>query len=553
MIQINTVDNQSFKIDGIKHFKNFMPVVAGTTISIINVYNGYQLNQSTIFNQYSVNGVTYSTVEETQEALLPVLYTRDTLGEPILGGLENKTLSTNVMESYGDSITLGQGSTTGNSYIELFSGLYSFTNTNRAVSGRGVWESIRLHNANINPEDNIFTSVMAGFNDVRRGGNDSKTFTKISNAYRGIIVNQFLDRFLDVNNISSDLVVSGTWTTFNSASVGGKSFGKFSQVSGNYMEYTFKDTNVVLAMIGGDGVNEVHGSFDVSIDGGAATSYTLNNQTDGISDGVNNNERSPFILYFSGLEDKEHTIRVTHTDTNNLPIDYFGHLKKPKFCTPLVILEAPKMNAAGYATPPANANDAIIDELNVLINSVASEFSSDYPIYISKTNNFYDVTTGLSGDNIHPNDIGYRQIYNSLYDSLKNLLIVAEDRSSTLLSQDNNWTGLNEFEKQTKIKKGLQIQGTFSPLPTGEGVELEYFSGQTYLTSINRSGLIYKPINLRGSVINFLINGTTRAILKSNTLNISIPTYADDTAAGAGGLVSNDLYKTATGEVRVKI
>ena len=31
------------------------------------------------------------------------------------------------------------------------------------------------------------------------------------------------------------------------------------------------------------------------------------------------------------------------------------------------------------------------------------------------------------------------------------------------------------------------------------------------------------------------------------------PTYADDTAAGTGGLVAGDVYKTSTGELRIKL
>lgn len=38
------------------------------------------------------------------------------------------------------------------------------------------------------------------------------------------------------------------------------------------------------------------------------------------------------------------------------------------------------------------------------------------------------------------------------------------------------------------------------------------------------------------------------------TLKISgCPEYADDTAAGVGGLVAGQVYKTATGELRIKL
>jgi hypothetical protein len=39
--------------------------------------------------------------------------------------------------------------------------------------------------------------------------------------------------------------------------------------------------------------------------------------------------------------------------------------------------------------------------------------------------------------------------------------------------------------------------------------------------------------------------------LKLNTSNIA--TYADDTAAGTGGLATGDIYKTSTGELKVKL
>lgn len=35
--------------------------------------------------------------------------------------------------------------------------------------------------------------------------------------------------------------------------------------------------------------------------------------------------------------------------------------------------------------------------------------------------------------------------------------------------------------------------------------------------------------------------------------NISVPTFANNAAALAGGLVANDVYKTATGELRIVV
>jgi hypothetical protein len=46
------------------------------------------------------------------------------------------------------------------------------------------------------------------------------------------------------------------------------------------------------------------------------------------------------------------------------------------------------------------------------------------------------------------------------------------------------------------------------------------------------------------------VNGT----IKATDINFTgLATYADDTAAGTGGLVAGDVYKTSTGELRIKL
>ena len=57
-----------------------------------------------------------------------------------------------------------------------------------------------------------------------------------------------------------------------------------------------------------------------------------------------------------------------------------------------------------------------------------------------------------------------------------------------------------------------------------------------------------------------LVDSTQSTIYTSNNLFINsenimvlLPTYADDAAAGSGGLITGQLYKTATGEVRIKL
>ena len=81
MILINSISATKFTFNGIEYFKNFMPIVRGNTISIVNVYDSkIDLSGAKVFDQYNVNGIVYGTIEQTQSALLPALFSRDVTG-----------------------------------------------------------------------------------------------------------------------------------------------------------------------------------------------------------------------------------------------------------------------------------------------------------------------------------------------------------------------------------------------------------------------------------------------------------------------------------------
>lgn len=96
MIVINTVNSERFSLNGIEYFKNFTPVVAGDSISILNTYaNCFTLVNSTNYSQFTVDGVTYASVALLQSALLPVIYSRGTLGVSI-----NTSIAANISGTY---------------------------------------------------------------------------------------------------------------------------------------------------------------------------------------------------------------------------------------------------------------------------------------------------------------------------------------------------------------------------------------------------------------------------------------------------------------------
>jgi len=81
MIYIVNVNSQKFTLNGIPYFKNFMPHVINSNLRVINAYDSkLQLAPFTDYSGYTVNGIVYESVQDLQNALLPILYTRASLG-----------------------------------------------------------------------------------------------------------------------------------------------------------------------------------------------------------------------------------------------------------------------------------------------------------------------------------------------------------------------------------------------------------------------------------------------------------------------------------------
>lgn len=460
----------------------------------------------------------------------------------------------NTFEAFGDSITVGQNATSNpKEYVNLLADFYNKAVVNSAVSGRGIFESAKNHYANVDVDSTIFSIVMAGFNDVRRGGSNVKTTAKIINGYRAIIANQFMESYIPASTVSSQITTSGTWITYGGGiAVGAKTaLGAYTVDNGGYIEYTFNGTNVVIGLIAGDGVTEIHGDFTISIDGVSQGSFTENNQTDGISDGSNDNARSAMAIIFKELTDEEHTIRLTSTTSNAFIVDYFGQLKDPKFCNPILLLHSPKMDSIGYATAPNLANDTIINTLNGNISDLLNYFPVGYPIFIAETNSYYDITNGLDSDHIHPNDIGHDQIFKAAKYALANLPYLGE--TVNVLPTNNTFTGFNTFNKSTTHNEGVLVRGAFSPEPVGSGIEFEVVSNEGIMTTYDRDTSTWLPQMFRSLNFDFKVSNTTQAQINQYGILAILPTYANEAAAIVGGLPQNQLYKTSTGEIRIKL
>lgn len=81
MIIIQNINSQKFSLNGIPYFKNFMPHSISGKLRIVNIYDTkFELVPFINLNEFSVDGIVYGTTLELQNALLPIIYTRNNLG-----------------------------------------------------------------------------------------------------------------------------------------------------------------------------------------------------------------------------------------------------------------------------------------------------------------------------------------------------------------------------------------------------------------------------------------------------------------------------------------
>ncbi len=342
--------------------------------------------------------------------------------------------SPTYIASFGNSITYGTGASTDSAYPYKISQNSGLSLSNYAVAGTGIYSATSLANQYINPSHTALQTTMAGFNDLRRGGSNPLTFRKIINGLKAQWLNHFMSSYIGAGETAGSITTSGTWAGYSPQVVGGKAVnGIYTATSGAYIEYTFTGTGVGVGLIAFDSANQSGARFLVSIDGVSQSGYfSENQQTDGISDGTNNNQRGQMAIIFTGLTNASHTIRLTSDQSTNIfAIDYFALIASQSQYPPLVFFTPPKMNGTGYAIAPANATDVIMDSAASKMDSLVNALPSGYPVYLVQTNDFYNVATGLGGDNIHPNDVGQRQIYSGyvatipIFPSYRDNLVIA--------------------------------------------------------------------------------------------------------------------------------
>jgi lysophospholipase L1-like esterase len=326
----------------------------------------------------------------------------------------------------GDSFTAGSlASTQADEFIELLGSHVGQSIENRGQGGEGSYAvtDTFFSSLKISNRSGYWLWAMFGFNDLRRGGSNPKTLNKIQAATRTLIVTQFAKNIASVQDSS---VTKSNWSTNQTTFETSRYLYSTTPLHpltadaiNATLQWTFTGTNCVIgAYITATATfDNLNGPFEVRIDGVLqGSAYDLRDMSDGIASNANSNDTIPYAIRISGLTNASHVLEIKCTTSTPSTIDYVGILFEPSDCPSGIIFgDIPFMTAAGYATAPANATTPIMQSGTDAIKSVTAEYISDgYPIGHSPTNDFYNLTTDVAGDNVHPNDSGHQHIYESI-------------------------------------------------------------------------------------------------------------------------------------------
>jgi hypothetical protein len=132
-----------------------------------------------------------------------------------------------------------------------------------------------------------------------------------------------------------------------------------------------------------------------------------------------------------------------------------------------------------------------------------------------------------------------------------------QDKLHVSDSGDNTYIGLNRelLEIGTSSSGAIYFGDDFSN-PTS-GIESSWMASGTIPSisfGVTRDGNKTRVTAQYDNRIKFFTNDVERMQVTNNTIKmLSLGTYANNAAAIAGGLAVNDVYKTATGELRIVV
>ena len=320
-----------------------------------------------------------------------------------------------------------------NNYIKLFADTSSQVVINKALIGLGSAHMVAEAFKSMEPgQNNVNIVTLSGFNDIRFTGATQEMLNFQKNAYRALLVSQFMDTWRpagDADRFGGSFISfdQNLGQHFKSSYSNGRKAAYTASTNGAYLEYEFTGTNVGVSFVGQDttameSYERPMGRWRVLIDGIVVDIPDPYQQTTGHMPGYMASQKYfPYIRMYAGLSNGPHVLRLEPAGEGNKFLDFIFTLRDPSLVNPVVIMKVPYMTEAGYKID-VNANqasDAAIDQVTNAIAEVRNEFGMIDPNYTKKiklinTVDFFKRETDYRPDLIHPNVSGQFNLLNSL-------------------------------------------------------------------------------------------------------------------------------------------
>lgn len=393
-------------------------------------------------------------------------------------------MSTDTIKGFGHSIANYLGASSfANSFIGLTATHFNKPWANWAQISSGITRVVWQHNSHIGPNDQNVSIVMGGLNTIRAGWTNIKTYRKLVNGNKTIVVNQF--SAVQDSASGANVTRSGSgWSTYAGQADAAKfNTTAYTNVANDSATYNFTGPGVAVVMMGADSSasNYIGSDVQIKIDGVSQGTFATNNQTDGVTDFISGfpGHLSPMAFIFHGLKDTSHVITVINTQSHYMYIDYFATFVSPTNAYPLVIMHEPYMNSTGYAGQGSNA---LIDAFNHGTDSMVATLPHVLPVYVGKTNTVYNAgasTSDIAGDGIHPNDLGHTEIFTY------SVLPAIEHASAGKMLFTNNSLYINDGTQYRKVYDTANLLDATATIRGLVGVGNQTWAGtKTFLKDI---------------------------------------------------------------------
>ncbi len=318
-------------------------------------------------------------------------------------------------------------------FIKKFTDTSGQIITNNAAIGLGSANMVAKAFATMDTTHNRSNIItLSGFNDIRFAGATTELLNFQKNAFRALLVNQFIDTWKPggaadrkggpITSLNQSLGIH-----FKSHYSAGKKAAYTASTNGVFLEYDFTGTHVGVSFVGQDttaleSYENPFGKWRVLIDGVVVDTPESYQQAYGHMPGYMAIQKTfPHIKIYAGLSDGNHVLRLEPVGSGNKFVDFIFTLRDPSLVSPVVIMKVPYMTEAGYSINPfANrASDAAIDRVNDAINDVRNEFISIDPAYSKKiklinTSDYFDRNADYMPDLVHPSANGQENLFKAL-------------------------------------------------------------------------------------------------------------------------------------------